>query len=127
MKSPAKKKTILASFRTSTIDFVRESSLHNRSSYISTKVDDMDRRLEEEPMLVARELVEDAMDVLADVTDIDRFLQQRPVPTDGGHSLLSRRHDLITSIAASLKVHQSGAEDSDDPSTKQKARQNADR
>lgn len=77
-------------------------------------------------MLVARELVEDAMSALADVRDIDRFLMQRPLPGDGGHLLLSRRHDLITSIAASFKVHHDKEEDSN-TIARQKATQNTNR
>ena len=86
----------------------------------------LSRRLEEEPMLVARELVEDAMSALADVRDIDRFLIQRPLPGDGGHWLLSRRHDLITSIATSLKVH-CDIEEESNTIARQKATQNTNR
>lgn len=60
------------------------------------------RSLEQEPMFAARIAVEDALTLLLDVDDIDRFLQFNP-PQDGSQ-LRRKRLVLLEALAASLQL-----------------------
>lgn len=63
----------------------------------------IEKRLEQEPMLAARIAIEDSLKVLIDVDDIDRLLQNSQ-PHDGGAQLRQRRQILLEGLAASLKL-----------------------
>ncbi|KAF2288783.1 hypothetical protein GH714_013274 [Hevea brasiliensis] len=62
-----------------------------------------ERSLEQEPMLAARIAVEDALCLLLDVEDIDRFLQFNH-PQDGGAQLRYKRQIVLEGLAASLQL-----------------------
>ena len=53
------------------------------------------RRLEDEPLLAARIVVEDCLNVLLDLDDIDRLWVNSPVPRDDKAHLAKRRADLL--------------------------------
>ncbi|KAK9733448.1 hypothetical protein RND81_04G068200 [Saponaria officinalis] len=59
--------------------------------------------LEQEPLFAARIAVEDAYNLLLDVEDIDRFLQNSP-PQDGGSQLRRKRQVLLEALAAALQL-----------------------
>ncbi|GAB2222817.1 hypothetical protein Drorol1_Dr00016945 [Drosera rotundifolia] len=60
-----------------------------------------ERPLEQEPLLVARIIIEDCMCLLLDVDDIDRFLKFNQFP-DGGITLKQKRHAQLNELATSL-------------------------
>lgn len=62
-----------------------------------------ERPLEQEPMLAARIAVEDALCLLLDVDDIDRFLKFNQ-PQDGGAQLRRKRQGMLEGLAASLQL-----------------------
>lgn len=64
---------------------------------------DVEKPLEQEPMLAARITIEDSLCVLLDVDDIDRFLQFAQ-PQDGGTQLRRKRQTLLEGLAASLQL-----------------------
>ena len=67
------------------------------------------RPLEQEPMLAARQLVEDGHSLLLDVDDIDRVLATPPLPADGGAMLKGRRAAMLDQLIASLRLPPPGA------------------
>ncbi|PKA62105.1 hypothetical protein AXF42_Ash014989 [Apostasia shenzhenica] len=71
-----------------------DSSFEHKSSVKS---------LEQEPMLAARIAVEDALCLILDVDDIDRFLQFN-TPQDGSSQLKRRRQAILEGLAASLQL-----------------------
>lgn len=62
-----------------------------------------ERSLEQEPMFAARIAVEDALCLILDVEDIDRFLQFNH-PQDGGSQLRYKRQILLEGLATSLQL-----------------------
>ncbi|XP_023736882.2 protein PAT1 homolog 2 [Lactuca sativa] len=61
-----------------------------------------EKTLEQEPMLAARIMIEDALSVLLDIDDIDRLLQSQP--QDGGSPARQRRQVLLEGLAAALQL-----------------------
>ncbi|XP_019443735.1 PREDICTED: uncharacterized protein LOC109348014 [Lupinus angustifolius] len=62
-----------------------------------------EKTLEQEPLFAARVTIEDALCLLLDVDDIDRFLQVNQLP-DGGTQLRLRRQVLLEGLATSLQL-----------------------
>ncbi|CAL0326426.1 unnamed protein product [Lupinus luteus] len=62
-----------------------------------------EKPLEQEPLFAARVAIEDALCLLLDVDDIDRFLQVNQLP-DGGTQLRLRRQVLLEGLATSLQL-----------------------
>ncbi|KAK7243921.1 hypothetical protein RIF29_38734 [Crotalaria pallida] len=63
----------------------------------------LEKPLEQEPMFAARVAIEDALCLLLDVDDIDRFLQSNQLQ-DGGTQLRRRRQVLLEGLATSLQL-----------------------
>jgi len=61
------------------------------------------RSLDQEPLLAARILIEDCLQLLLDVDDIDRLMAAGGAPDDAP-SLLARRQQLAAGVVASLNV-----------------------
>ncbi|KAI3778624.1 hypothetical protein L2E82_08005 [Cichorium intybus] len=61
-----------------------------------------EKSLEQEPMLAARIMIEDAISVLLDVDDVDRLLLSQP--QDGGSPARQRRQVLLEGLAAALQL-----------------------
>lgn len=62
-----------------------------------------EKSLEQEPMLAARIMIEDAISVLLDVDDIDRLLISQPQDS-GGSPARQRRQVLLEGLAAALQL-----------------------
>jgi DNA topoisomerase 2-associated protein PAT1 len=63
------------------------------------------RRLEQEPMLAARIMIEDCMALILDVQDIDRiFVAAAGAPVENEAALRQRRALLVDGLAASLRL-----------------------
>ncbi|KAK7243918.1 hypothetical protein RIF29_38731 [Crotalaria pallida] len=64
-----------------------------------------EKPLEQEPMLVARVIIEDGLCLLLDVDDIDRFLPFNfNQLQDGGNQLKQKRQGLLEALAAALQL-----------------------
>ncbi|KAL6544610.1 DNA topoisomerase 2-associated protein pat1 [Orobanche minor] len=62
-----------------------------------------EKPLEQEPMLAARVIIEDVINLLLDVDDIDKFLQFNQLP-DGEAQFRQRKHVLLEGLALSLEL-----------------------
>lgn len=67
------------------------------------------RPLEQEPMLAARQLIEDGHNLLLDIDDITRILETPPAPADGGAMLRGRRDKMLDMLIASMRLPPPGA------------------
>ncbi|KAL7142986.1 hypothetical protein ABFS83_08G161100 [Erythranthe nasuta] len=63
----------------------------------------LEKPLEQEPMLAARVVIEDGLNLLLDVDDMDRYLQFNQLQ-DGGALLRQRRQALLEGLASSLQL-----------------------
>ncbi|CAI9772813.1 unnamed protein product [Fraxinus pennsylvanica] len=75
----------------------------NSSGSASTEQQAVEKPLDQEPMLVARVIIEDCICRLLEVDDIDRFLQFNQLQ-DGGSMLKQRRQVLLEGLASSLQL-----------------------
>ncbi|KAL8469488.1 hypothetical protein ACS0TY_032363 [Phlomoides rotata] len=71
------------------------------SSGVESKLGE--KPLEQEPMLAARVVIEDGMNLLLEIDDIDRFFQFNQLP-DGGIQLRQRRQVLLEGLASSFQL-----------------------
>lgn len=71
------------------------------SSNVESKLGE--KPLEQEPMLAARVVIEDGMNLLLEIDDIDRFFQFNQLP-DGGIQLRQRRQVLLEGLASSFQL-----------------------
>ncbi|KAL6543019.1 hypothetical protein OROHE_010539 [Orobanche hederae] len=84
--------------------FMEPDSLHRTSSYPEQQpTQKQTKPLEQGPMLAARVIIEDVINLLLDSDDIDRFLQFNQLP-DGGAQFRQRKHVLLEGLASSLEL-----------------------
>lgn len=62
------------------------------------------KSLDQEPMLAARVMIEDGLNLLLDVNDVDRILEEREVDEESAEELKKRRMALLESIGNSFHL-----------------------
>lgn len=73
------------------------------------------RRLEQEPLLAARMMIEDCLSLLLDVEDVDRIFTLKKGQVEDAQALRQRRMLLIEGIAASFQLPDGAASGGIDP------------